>query len=149
MRIGAQRGQAIVLLAMMMAILVGFVALAIDSARAFDSRRILQDSVDAASLAAAESFQAGASWGTAQANAMTLFERDNRLYGGDNCSAGGFLTPTLGSPVTTTCTVGLFVVPPTAALGTTTTLVRLCTAMWAWPVMPALAPAGLAFNRAL
>lgn len=102
----ADKGQAIVLLAMMMAVLVGFVALAIDSSRAFDTRRILQDSVDAASLAAAESFQAGASWGVSQANAMTLFERDNRLYGGDNCPAGGFMTPTIGAPVTTTCTLG-------------------------------------------
>lgn len=102
----SQRGQAIVLLALMMAVLVGFVALAIDSARAFDSRRILQDSVDAASLAAADSYQSGSSWGGAQAIAMTLFERDNRLYGGDNCPAGGFATPTIGSPVLTTCTVG-------------------------------------------
>jgi hypothetical protein len=101
-----EKGQAIVLLALMMAVLVGFVALAIDSARAFDSRRILQDSVDAASLAAAESFQAGASWGASEANAMSLFERDNRLYGGDNCPQAGFATPTIGSPVTTTCTVG-------------------------------------------
>jgi Putative Flp pilus-assembly TadE/G-like len=103
---GREKGQAIVLLAMMMAVLIGFVALAIDSARAFDGRRILQDSVDAASLAAADSYQAGSGWGGAQAIAMTLFERDNRLYGGDNCPAGAFTAPTIGSPVTTTCTVG-------------------------------------------
>jgi Flp pilus assembly protein TadG len=101
-----QNGQAIVLLALMMAVLVGFVALAIDTARAFDSRRILQDSVDAAALTAAESYQAGAGWGTAQANAMTVFERDSRLYGGDNCPAGAFATPAIGTPVTTVCTVG-------------------------------------------
>ena len=68
----------------MMAVLVGFVALAVDSARAFDSRRILQDSVDAAALAAAESFQAGATWGTAEAIAITLSDLDNRLYCIDN-----------------------------------------------------------------
>src|SRR5450759_3522413 len=49
-------------------------------------------------------------------------------------------------PPTTTCTGGFAVVPPTAALGTTIVLVRLCTAMWAWPVMPALAPAGSALK---
>ncbi|MDQ6919065.1 MAG: pilus assembly protein TadG-related protein [Candidatus Dormibacteraeota bacterium] len=102
----AQKGQAIVLLALMMAVLVGFVALAIDSARAFDSRRILQDSVDAAALAAADSYQSGAGWGGAQAIAMTLFERDSRIYGGDNCPAGGFAAPAFGTPVMTTCTVG-------------------------------------------
>jgi Flp pilus assembly protein TadG len=101
-----QEGQAIVLLALMMAVLVGFVALSIDTARAFDSRRILQDSVDAAALTAAESYQAGAGWGTSQANAMAVFERDSRLYGGDNCPAGAFSTPAIGTPVNTVCTVG-------------------------------------------
>ena len=51
----SQRGQAIVLIALMMAVLIGFVALAIDSARAFDARRILQDATDAGALAFAES----------------------------------------------------------------------------------------------
>ena len=103
----SERGQAIVLIALMMAVLVGFVALAIDSARAFDGRRVLQDSVDAAALAAAESYQNGVSWSASQTNAVQLFERDNRLYSGESCVPGVFGTPTVGSPgtpVTTTCT---------------------------------------------
>jgi hypothetical protein len=104
---GNEKGQAIVLIALMMTVLVGFAALAIDSARAFDGRRVLQDSVDAAALAAAESYQNGLSWSASQTNAVQLFERDNRLYAGESCVPGVFGTPTVGSPGTpliTTCT---------------------------------------------
>jgi len=104
----SQKGQAIVLIALMMAVLVGFVALAVDSARAFDGRRVLQDSVDAAALAAAESYQNGVNWTAAQNNALQLFERDNRLYSGHACVPSSFLTPSPGSPgtsVVTTCTM--------------------------------------------
>ena len=108
-RRGGQKGQAIVLVALMMTVLVGFVALAIDSARAFDGRRLLQDSVDAAALAAAESYQYGASWSTAQNNALQLFEKDNRLpLGGESCAPNTFGTPSPGSPgtpVVTNCTI--------------------------------------------
>ena len=92
----------------MMAVLVGFVALAVDSARAFDGRRILQDSVDAAALAAAETFQnqGSTSWAAAETNAVQLFEHDNRLYAGASCVPGVFATPTIGAgAVTTTCTM--------------------------------------------
>jgi Putative Flp pilus-assembly TadE/G-like len=102
----SQKGQAIVLIALMMAVLVGFVALAVDSARAFDGRRVLQDSVDAAALAAAESYQNGVNWTAAQTNALQLFERDNRLYSGHACVPSSFLVPNPGSPgtpVVTTC----------------------------------------------
>jgi Putative Flp pilus-assembly TadE/G-like len=104
----SQKGQAIVMIALMMTVLLGFAALAIDSARAFDGRRVLQDSVDAAALAAAESYQNGATWSAAQTNAVQLFARDNRLYSGYSCVPGTFGTPTPGSPgtaVTTTCTM--------------------------------------------
>jgi len=104
----SQKGQAIVLIALMMAVLVGFVALAVDSARAFDGRRVLQDSVDAAALAAAESYQNGVNWTAAQTNALQLFERDNRLYSGHAGVPSSFLVPNPGSPgtpVTTTCTM--------------------------------------------
>ena len=48
-----QRGQAIVLIAIMVAVLVGMAALAIDGSRAYTLRRNLQSAVDAAALAAA------------------------------------------------------------------------------------------------
>jgi Flp pilus assembly protein TadG len=104
----SQQGQAIVLIALMMTVLIGFAALAIDSARAFDARRVLQDSVDAAALAAAESYQNGTNWTGAEINALQLFARDNRLYAGQSCVPSTFLTPNPGSPgtpVVTTCTM--------------------------------------------
>ncbi len=103
-----QRGQAIVLVALMMTVLVGFVALAIDSSRAFDGRRILQDAVDAGAVAGAESYQNGSGWAGAETNALHLFELDNGLYGGESCSPGVFTAPTPGAPgtaVVTTCTI--------------------------------------------
>jgi len=103
-----QKGQAIVLVALMMVVLIGFAALAIDSARAFDARRVLQDSVDAAALAAAESYQNGATWTVAQNNAITLFQKDNRLpVVAASCTPSTFLTPTpgAGSAVVTSCTM--------------------------------------------
>ena len=100
-----QRGQAIVLVALMMTVLVGFVALALDSARAFDGRRVLQDAVDAGAVAGAESYQNGATWAAAETNALHLFELDNGLYSGESCSPGIFVPPTPGTPAVTTCTV--------------------------------------------
>jgi len=49
----AQRGQAIVLVALVLTVLFGFVGLAVDGGRAYLDRRHLQGSVDAAALAAA------------------------------------------------------------------------------------------------
>src|SRR5258705_12117990 len=48
----AQRGQASVLIAIMLAVVVGMAALAIDGSRAYAVRRDLQAAVDAAALAA-------------------------------------------------------------------------------------------------
>src|SRR2546426_9013467 len=51
-----QRGQAIVLIAIMLAVVVGMGALAIDGSRAYALRRDLQAAVDAAALAAGGNF---------------------------------------------------------------------------------------------
>lgn len=104
---GAEKGQAIVLIALMMAVLVGFTALAIDSARAFDGRRILQASVDAAALAGAEYYQAHPlAWSAAEGVAADQFERDNRIYGSYSCSPAS-IVPTAGASVNSsmTCTM--------------------------------------------
>lgn len=106
---GGQRGQAIVLIALMMAVLVGFVALAIDSARAFDGRRIMQDAVDNAALAAAEYYQNNpGGWSGAEAAATAVFTADNRLYTGRACIPG-LVAPAPGgpgTPLSMTCTFG-------------------------------------------
>ena len=104
-----QRGQAIVLIALMMGVLIGFVALAIDSARAFDSRRIMQDAVDNAALAAAEYYQNNpGAWSGAESAAGAEFSMDNRVYTSRSCSPG-LVEPTPGAPgtpLTMTCTYG-------------------------------------------
>ena len=100
-----QQGQAIVLVALMMIVLLGFVALAVDSARAYDGRRVLQNAVDAASLYAADSYQTDRSWAGAQSNGVTLFGTDTRNYAASSCPA--FPTPVIGAAAsTTTCTIG-------------------------------------------
>jgi hypothetical protein len=52
-----QKGQAIVLIAFMMVVLLGLLGLALDSGRGYVDRRELQDAADAAVLAAGDSYQ--------------------------------------------------------------------------------------------
>src|SRR2546427_12316391 len=61
-----QRGQAIVLIAIMLAVVVGMAALAIDGPRAYALRRDLQAAVDGAALAAADNFQQTGSYVSAK-----------------------------------------------------------------------------------
>ncbi|HEY8743675.1 MAG TPA: pilus assembly protein TadG-related protein, partial [Chloroflexota bacterium] len=67
-----QRGQAIVLIALMLAVVVGMAALAIDGSRAYALRRDLQAAVDAAALAASDSLQQTGSYVTAEQAATTI-----------------------------------------------------------------------------
>jgi Putative Flp pilus-assembly TadE/G-like len=98
----AQRGQAIVLVAVMLGVVVGMAALAIDGSRAYASRRDLQAGIDAASLAAADTFERSGSYASAEAAASTSFGTNLRLYTAPSCSPG------YGSPgaagFTVTCT---------------------------------------------
>jgi Flp pilus assembly protein TadG len=97
-----QSGQAIVLIAIMLAVLVGMAALAIDGSRAYQSKRSLQAAVDAASLAAADTLQQTGSYVTAEQAATTSFSENRRLYTAPGC-APGYATPGAG-PITVTCT---------------------------------------------
>ena len=83
-----QSGQAIVLVALMLVVVVGMAALAIDGSRAYAARRDLQAGVDAASLAAADSFQRTGSYVTAEQAASTSFGINLRLYSPPSCSPG-------------------------------------------------------------
>ena len=96
-----QSGQAIVLIAIMLAVLVGMAALAIDGSRAYQSKRSLQAAVDAASLAAADTLQQTGSYVTAEQAATSSFSANRRLYTAPAC-APGYGTPGAG-PVTVTC----------------------------------------------
>ncbi len=94
-----QRGQAIVLVAFMLAVVVGMAALAIDGSRAYAARRDLQSAADAAALAAADSYQRTSSFISAEAAASTAFGIDLRLYSAPACAPG------YGSPGASTYTV--------------------------------------------
>src|SRR6202171_4763661 len=60
-----QRGQAIVLIAILLAVVVGMAALAIDGSRAYALRRDLQEAVDSAALAASDRLQQTGSYTSA------------------------------------------------------------------------------------
>ncbi|HEY3195418.1 MAG TPA: pilus assembly protein TadG-related protein [Candidatus Dormibacteraeota bacterium] len=99
-----QSGQAIVLIAIMLAVLVGMAALAIDGSRAYSLRRDLQAAVDAAALAAGDNLQQTGSYSSAEQAATTIFGKNMRLYSAPSCS------PAYGAPgaapLTVTCTYG-------------------------------------------
>jgi Flp pilus assembly protein TadG len=98
----SQRGQAIVLIAIMLAVIVGMAALAIDGSRAYALRRDLQAAVDAAALTAGDKLQQTGSYSTAEQAAATIFGTNLRLYAAPSCSPG-WGTPG-AAPLTVTCT---------------------------------------------
>src|SRR6266581_9409216 len=85
----AQRGQAIVLIALMLTIVVGMAAIAIDGSRAYALRRDLQAATDAAALAAADKMQQSGSYVTAEQAATSIFGTNLRLYSAPSCSGYG------------------------------------------------------------
>jgi len=97
-----QRGQAIVLIALMLATLVGMVALAVDGSRAYALRRDLQAAADAAALTAGDNLQATGSYTSAEQAASTIFGTNLRLYAAPSCSPG-YGAPG-ASPFTVSCT---------------------------------------------
>ena len=97
-----QSGQAIVLIAIMLTVLIGMTAIAIDGSRAYALRRALQDAVDSAALAAADNLQRTGSYVTAEQAATSLFGRNMALYTAPSCSPG-YGTPGAGA-WTVTCT---------------------------------------------
>src|SRR6266568_2070787 len=84
----AQRGQAIVLIGIMVAVVVGMAALAVDGARAYALRRDLQAATDAAALAAGDNLQQTGTDTSAEQAANTAFGINVRLYGSPACSPG-------------------------------------------------------------
>jgi Flp pilus assembly protein TadG len=94
-----QRGQAIVLIAIMLAVVVGMAALAIDGSRAYALRRDLQAAVDAAALAAGDTLQQNpGNWMLAESAATSSFGVNMRLYNAPSCA------PIYGAPpVSVTC----------------------------------------------
>src|SRR6266849_10387018 len=97
-----QKGQAIVLVALMLVVVVGMAALAIDGSRAYALRRDLQAALDAAVLAAGDNYQRTGSFPSAEAAASKIFGTNLRLYSNPSC-APGYISPGV-APVTITCT---------------------------------------------
>jgi len=77
-----QSGQAIVLIAIMLAVVVGMAALAIDGSRAYALRRDLQAAVDAAALTAGDNFQQTGSYTYAEQQATASFGTNNLVSTG-------------------------------------------------------------------
>ena len=100
-----QSGQAIVLVAVMIAVLLGFLGLSVDSGRAYLDRRDLQNASDATVLTIADYFENQYTVAQSQQAAVTLFENDERIYGGIATSSGWCSTPT--GYAYATCTTNL------------------------------------------
>src|SRR4029077_1019720 len=95
-----QRGQAIVLVALMILVLFGFVGLAIDSGRAYLDRRHLQAAADAAALAAAYTYMNTTNYAQSEQMAAQTYASNEALYGSISCSGLGTLAAdcTFGDP---------------------------------------------------
>jgi len=89
-----QRGQAIVLVALVLTVLFGFLGLAIDGGRGYLDRRHVQGSVDAAALAAAYDYMNNRDYGRAELAAVNQYVTNERLYGTPPCTGYGSMTVT-------------------------------------------------------
>ncbi len=76
-----QEGQALVLIALCMLVIMGFLGLAVDGGHAYWERRILQNAVDAAALAASDNYQDSVSISSSNQSAATEYAANERLYG--------------------------------------------------------------------
>lgn len=81
-----ERGQTVVLVALLLAMLMGFTALAVDAGRFYMERRFLQNAADAAALACAQKLTAGGTASAAETAARTLLNSYN-LTGSPNGTA--------------------------------------------------------------
>src|SRR5213080_2959670 len=79
---GAQEGQAIVLIALLILVLFGMLGLAIDSGRAYVDRRDQQTAVDAAALAAGDWYDNVGDVNAVIPKAVAVYEANLRIYTG-------------------------------------------------------------------
>jgi Flp pilus assembly protein TadG len=104
-----QSGQSIVLIALVLTVLFGFVGLAIDSGRGYLDRRHVQGSVDAAALAAAFDYMNNHDYAQAETAAVNQFANNERLYGTPTCAGIGSVSAscTFGDPGNTALTLNV------------------------------------------
>src|SRR5260370_29732174 len=86
---GLQRGQAIVLVALVLTVLFGFLGLAIDGGRGYLDRRNMQSAVDAAALAAAYNYMNNHDYGAAEQAGVNDYASNERVYTTPTCSGYG------------------------------------------------------------
>ena len=89
------------LIAIMLAVVVGMAALAVDGSRAYATRRDLQSAVDAAALAAGDTLQQTGSYLLAEQAATNIFGMNLRLYSAPSSCAYG--SPGVSPVATVTC----------------------------------------------
>ena len=88
---GAQSGQAIVLIALLILVLFGMLGLAIDSGRAYVDRRDQQAAVDASALAAGDWYSnTNDLYVSTIPNAVQIYETDLRQYAGPSSTSHTF-----------------------------------------------------------
>ena len=97
-----QSGQAIVLIGLLLVVLTGILALAIDSGRSYVERRQLQEAVDSGALAAADHYLHSTDYLGAEQLAVTYYQRNEHVSGGYSCSPG-LTAPPAGGSSTFTC----------------------------------------------
>jgi Flp pilus assembly protein TadG len=76
-----ERGQAIVIVGFMLVVLIGFIGLAVDGGRLYWERRILQNAVDSAALAASDNYQDSQSISSSLHSAATEYAANEKIYG--------------------------------------------------------------------
>ena len=103
MNLRTQKGQTLVLLAVLMMALVGFAGLVIDSGRLYVERRDLQQATDGAALYAGDTFQHTLDWSAAEQNGLTSYTGNRRIYGASSCSPG-WGGPPSGGTIIINCT---------------------------------------------
>lgn len=84
-----QSGQAIVLVALVLTVLFGFLGLAMDGGRGYLDRRHVQGSVDAAALAAAYDYMNHSDYSQAELAAVDEYANNERLYSAPTCTGYG------------------------------------------------------------
>ena len=87
-----QRGQAIVIVALIMVVLFGFLGLAIDGSRGYLDRRQLQAAADAGALAAAYQYMNSTDYTASEQAATSMFAADMHIYATPSCSGYGSLS---------------------------------------------------------
>src|SRR5439155_10692410 len=99
-----QSGQAIVLIALMMIVLIGMLGLAIDGGRAYIDKRELQDAVDAAVLAAGDNYELQGDINQAATQAARLFALNSHIANYDSWTSSGTACPAT-FPTGSTCSL--------------------------------------------